>query len=321
MLTKMEKKFTRSCKKFKSVDIYILTDPKDHNDDPIDSQHTLWIRKLKMKVKLDTFVKRKNKPYVALIVINNKDGNEYMASIENHQHNGLDPTRLSGKKQKIAQESIKKVQEELDKILEDLRDKGSKQQLLSETDWWIVNLPGDPTSGSEETNPLEIDYISKSTDVFEEIIEKRQDPFQVLIRDIDGEIFEPGPKPEPSPNPNPSPTPKPRHRYKAIRGPIDRMRINHINENKYEVIVITNEDLPQARFVCYGSSDNKEKERRVNILKAYNDNENFRVTTNTFLAKNLIRGKNKFFIEIDQNIKISPRLWMLKDNEKGNNNE
>ena len=40
------------------------------------------------------------------------------------------------------------------------------------------------------------------------------------------------------------------------------MRILHQTDNKYKVISIFNEDLDEARFVCYASSDNNEKERK-----------------------------------------------------------
>ena len=47
------------------------------------------------------------------------------------------------------------------------------------------------------------------------------------------------------------------------------MRILHQTDNKYKVISIFNEDLDEARFVCYASSDNNEKERRVKVEKAF----------------------------------------------------
>jgi len=301
-----------SCKQFKKIKLYVLIDPKDHNDQIIDAQHAMWMRKLKMKVKLDSKIRRKDKPYVALILVTDKDGNKFMASMENGAHDDLTPLRLSGENQDKAKKSMSKVYDELDSFLEELRDESGESSLISETDFWTTAYPGESPSGSK--NPLRIEYKASSSNKFKERKQKKQDPFHVLKKDINGKIKEPGPDPDPDPEPKPTP-PKPAHSYSLTRGKIDKMRVLHKKENTYKVIAIFNEDLDEARFVCYASSDNNEKERRVGIEKAFSDVQEFRVTTNTFLAKNISKGKNTFNIEIDQNVKIAPQLWMI-DNEE-----
>ncbi len=301
-----------NCEQFKKVSLYVSVDPKDHNDQIIDAQHAMWMRKLKMKVKLDSTIRRKDKPYVALILVTDKNGNKFMASIENGPHNDLIPSRLQGENETKARSSMQKVHKELDKFLEELRDESGESSLISETDFWTTSFPGESPSGSK--NPLKIKYRKKSSKKFEEKKQKKKNPFHVLKRDINGIITEPGPDPKPGEGPNP----KPAHKYSLTRGKIDEMRILHQTDNKYKVISIFNEDLDEARFVCYASSDNNEKERRVKVEKAFSESIDYKVTTNTFVAKNITKGKNTFVIEIDQNVKIAPQLWMLESDEEEN---
>ena len=160
-----------NCEQFKKVSLYVSVDPKDHNDQIIDAQHAMWMRKLKMKVKLDSTIRRKDKPYVALILVTDKNGNKFMASIENGPHNDLIPSRLQGENETKARSSMQKVYKELDKFLEELRDESGESSLISETDFWTTSFPGESPSGSK--NPLKIKYRKKSSKKFEEKKQRR----------------------------------------------------------------------------------------------------------------------------------------------------
>jgi len=301
---------------FGEVELYLRLNPVDFLGNPIKANHIIYMRKLLMKVEIESYTEQKiDKDFIGILLIKNKEGNELALACEPPTHNEWDPTIhcKDAIKQKNAEVGLEEISEWIHEILEEFKDDDAEASVFDDATYWTWQSggSGDPTKNTELTHKYEHE-INKEYDTEKKKKEDKSAIFEI-IKDLDGKI-----KIE-YPGNGKKVVNKTGKKFSPTHKNIEMSKVFHKKDSVYSAIFQTNDDIDEFEGVLFARSGDKLSELTeimipIDSVQDLNGSK-IDVKKDLIQFKNLSKGLHEFKIKTKKSNKLAQTLYFIIKDE------